>query len=99
MLPGAEEVLALLEVRDQAASDRWDLVVVDCAPTAETLRLLALPEALGWYMDRVFPAERRMVRGAAAAARPGRRRADAPGPRLRRASSGCTPSCARCATC
>jgi len=62
VLPGAEEVLALLEVRDQALSDRWDLVVVDCAPTAETLRLLALPDALGWYMDRVFPAERRVVR-------------------------------------
>ena len=62
MLPGAEEVLALLEVRDQARSGRWDLVVVDCAPTAETLRLLALPEALGWYMDRVLPMERRMVK-------------------------------------
>ena len=62
VLPGAEEVLALLEVRDQARSGRWDLVVVDCAPTAETLRLLALPEALNWYMDRVFPVERRVVR-------------------------------------
>ncbi len=62
VLPGAEEVLALLEVRNQVASGRWDLVVVDCAPTAETLRLLALPEALGWYMDRVFPVERRVVR-------------------------------------
>ncbi|MDX6310120.1 MAG: arsenite/tail-anchored protein-transporting ATPase [Nocardioidaceae bacterium] len=62
VLPGAEEVLALLEVRDQAGSGRWDLVVVDCAPTAETLRLLALPEALGWYMDRVLPVERRMVK-------------------------------------
>jgi arsenite-transporting ATPase len=62
VLPGAEEVLALLEVRDQVRSGRWDLVVVDCAPTAETLRLLALPEALGWYMDRVFPMERRVVR-------------------------------------
>ena len=62
VLPGAEEVLALLEVRDQVASDRWDVVVVDCAPTAETLRLLALPDALGWYMDRVFPLERRVVR-------------------------------------
>ena len=40
----------------------WDVVVVDCAPTAETLRLLALPEALGWYMDRVFPVERRIVK-------------------------------------
>jgi len=62
MLPGAEEVLALLEVRDQVRSGRWDLVVVDCAPTAETLRLLALPEALRWYMERIFPVERRVVR-------------------------------------
>ncbi|MGH3354892.1 MAG: ArsA family ATPase [Nocardioidaceae bacterium] len=62
VLPGAEEILALLELRDQVRSGRWDLVVVDCAPTAETLRLLALPEALTWYMDRVFPAERRLVR-------------------------------------
>jgi arsenite/tail-anchored protein-transporting ATPase len=62
VLPGAEEVLALLEVRDHVRSGRWDLVVVDCAPTAETLRLLALPDALGWYMDRVFPASRRVTR-------------------------------------
>ncbi|MGH3322613.1 MAG: ArsA family ATPase [Streptosporangiaceae bacterium] len=62
VLPGAEEIVALLELRDQAESGRWDLVLVDCAPTAETLRLLALPEALGWYMDRIFPTERRVVR-------------------------------------
>ncbi|WP_299057754.1 ArsA family ATPase [uncultured Nocardioides sp.] len=67
VLPGAEEVLALLEVRRQVEEGcpdgvPWDLVVVDCAPTAETLRLLALPEALGWYMDRVLPAERRIVK-------------------------------------
>jgi arsenite/tail-anchored protein-transporting ATPase len=62
VLPGAEEVLALLEVRDQVRSGRWDVLVVDCAPTAETLRLLALPEALGWYIERVFPVERRVVR-------------------------------------
>src|SRR5512135_3312173 len=62
VLPGAEEVLALLAVRDQVASGRFDLVAVDCAPTAETLRLLALPEALEWYMRRVFPVERRVVR-------------------------------------
>ena len=61
VLPGAEEVLALLELRAQVAGGRWDVVVVDCAPTAETLRLLALPEALGWYMDRVFPAQRRVM--------------------------------------
>jgi arsenite/tail-anchored protein-transporting ATPase len=62
VVPGADEVLALLELRDQVRSGAWDLVVVDCAPTAETLRLLALPEALGWYMERIFPTERRVVR-------------------------------------
>ena len=62
VIPGAEEVLALLELRAQVVSGEWDVVIVDCAPTAETLRLLALPEALGWYMDRVFPAERRVVK-------------------------------------
>jgi len=62
VLPGADEVLALLELRAQAGSGQWDVVVVDCAPTAETLRLLALPEALSWYMERVFPRERRLVR-------------------------------------
>ena len=62
VVPGAEEVLALLELRLHALSDDWDTIVVDCAPTAETLRLLALPEALGWYMSRVFPVERRVVK-------------------------------------
>ena len=46
VLPGAEEVLALLELRLHARSDEWDVIVVDCAPTAETLRLLALPEKI-----------------------------------------------------
>lgn len=62
VIPGAEEVLALLELRLHAISGAWDVIVVDCAPTAETLRLLALPEALGWYMHRVFPVERRVVK-------------------------------------
>ena len=62
VIPGAEEVLALLELRLHALSGEWDVIVVDCAPTAETLRLLALPEALGWYMQRVFPVERRVVK-------------------------------------
>ena len=62
VIPGAEEVLALLELRLHALAGRWDVVVVDCAPTAETLRLLALPEALGWYMQRVLPVERRVVK-------------------------------------
>jgi arsenite/tail-anchored protein-transporting ATPase len=62
VLPGAEEVLALLELREQVASGRWDVVVVDCAPTGEALRLLALPEAMRWWAQRLFPPERRMLR-------------------------------------
>ncbi len=62
VLPGAEEVLALLELRRQVDSGRYDLVVVDCAPTGETLRLLSLPDALTWYVDKVFPAQRRALR-------------------------------------
>ncbi len=62
VIPGAEEVLALLELRAHALGGEWDVVVVDCAPTAETLRLLALPEALGWYMQRVFPTQQRVMR-------------------------------------
>ena len=61
-LPGAEEVTALLELRTRAGSDHWDLIVVDCAPTAETLRLLALPEALAWHLERLVPAQRRLMR-------------------------------------
>jgi arsenite-transporting ATPase len=55
--------LALLAVRDLAATGDWDVVVLDCAPTAETLRLLALPEALSWYLQRVFPLHRTLARG------------------------------------
>lgn len=62
VIPGAEEVLALLELRLHALSGEWDVIVVDCAPTAETLRLLALPEALGWYMERVLPMQRRVMK-------------------------------------
>jgi arsenite-transporting ATPase len=70
-LPGAEEIAALLELRSQVESGAWDLVVVDCAPTTETLRLLALPEALAWHLERLLPAQRgliRTLRPAAAAA-------------------------------
>jgi arsenite-transporting ATPase len=64
VLPGAEEILALLEVRARALAGDVDLLVVDCAPTAETLRLLALPGALGWYFERAFAGHRRLAQAA-----------------------------------
>ncbi len=69
VLPGAEELLALTAVADELAAGRWDLVVVDCAPTAETMRLLSLPEVLTWWMDRVLPVGRRVGAVLAPAAR------------------------------
>jgi arsenite-transporting ATPase len=63
VLPGVEELLALGEVRRAAEQGPWEVVVVDCGPTAETLRLLGLPEALSGYLERLFPAHRRAVRG------------------------------------
>ncbi|WP_219417089.1 ArsA family ATPase [Pseudonocardia nigra] len=63
VLPGVEELLALGEVRRVAETGPWEVVVVDCGPTAETLRLLGLPEALSGYLERLFPAHRRAVRG------------------------------------
>jgi len=62
VIPGAEEIFALLELRQHVLSGSYDVIVVDCAPTAETLRLLALPEALGWYMQRLFGFQRKMVK-------------------------------------
>lgn len=61
-LPGSDEIVALLELRTQVESGPWDLIVVDCAPTAETLRLLALPEALSWHLERLMPAQRGLLR-------------------------------------
>ncbi len=55
LLPGLEEVFALLDVGARVEQGAHDLIVIDCAPTAETLRLLALPQALGRYLDRLGP--------------------------------------------
>ena len=59
-VPGVDDVLALLEVGSVATG--YDAVVVDCAPTAETLRLLALPEALDRLVARGLPLDRRIAR-------------------------------------
>jgi arsenite-transporting ATPase len=62
VVPGLDEVFSLADIREFATSGEYDLVVVDCAPTAETIRLLSLPDVLGWYMDRVFDAQRRLTK-------------------------------------
>lgn len=61
ILPGMEELVGLLYISRYAESQDYDLLVVDCAPTGETLRLLSLPETARWYMQKLFPLERRLV--------------------------------------
>lgn len=63
VVPGVDELLALSEVRRLAESGPWANVVVDCGPTAETLRLLALPEAVERYLERAFGASPRFGLG------------------------------------
>ena len=61
VLPGLDDVLALADLVEHVSSGSWDTVVIDSAPTAETLRLLSLPDVLAWWMDRLFPIGRRVT--------------------------------------
>jgi arsenite/tail-anchored protein-transporting ATPase len=62
VIPGLDEIFSLTDVKRQVDGGEFDLLVVDCAPTAETLRLLSLPEVMNWYIERIFPVERRVVK-------------------------------------
>jgi arsenite/tail-anchored protein-transporting ATPase len=62
VVPGLDEVFALADIKGHAQSDEWDVIVVDCAPTAETIRLLSLPDVLARYMERLFPVGRTVNR-------------------------------------
>lgn len=62
-LPGIQEVLGLHEVGELAQSGEWDHVVVDCASTADAMRMLTLPSAFGLYLERAWPRHRRLSSG------------------------------------
>jgi arsenite/tail-anchored protein-transporting ATPase len=64
--PGGDELFALLRLQAHHESGEWDVVIVDCAPTGETLRLLSFPDVARWWIEKVFPFERQLL----AAARP-----------------------------
>jgi arsenite-transporting ATPase len=64
--PGMDELFSLLQIEGHHHSGRFDVVVVDCAPTGETLRLLSFPEVCTWWLEKVFPFKGRLM----AAARP-----------------------------
>lgn len=58
IIPGMDELAGLLQIVYLAESGEYDVVIVDCAPTAETLRFLSFPEAAKWYLDKIFPLQR-----------------------------------------
>ena len=61
LIPGLDEVFSLADVKRHHDEAVYDTLIVDCAPTGETLRLLSLPDVLSWYMERIFPVERRVM--------------------------------------
>ena len=58
VLPGMEELAGLLHLINHHDQGKYDVIVVDCAPTGETLRLLSFPDVARWWMHRIFPIER-----------------------------------------
>ena len=53
--PGMDELFSLLVLKRHHEAGEWDVIVVDCAPTGETLRLLSFPDVARWWLDKVFP--------------------------------------------
>jgi arsenite-transporting ATPase len=62
LIPGLEEIFSLTDMKRHESSGKYDVLIVDCAPTAETLRLLSLPEVMNWYIERIFPIQRGVTR-------------------------------------
>ena len=60
ILPGFDELASLFHVLSH--SNRFDVIILDCAPTGETLRLLSLPEVMSWYMNKFFGIERKLLK-------------------------------------
>jgi arsenite-transporting ATPase len=62
--PGMDELFSLLRLQAAHESGEWEVIVVDCAPTGETLRLLSFPDVARWWIEKVFPIERQFLAAA-----------------------------------
>ncbi|MBV8300844.1 MAG: ArsA family ATPase [Candidatus Dormibacteraeota bacterium] len=60
--PGMEEVASLMWVKHHQREGKFDVLIIDCAPTGETLQLLAFPDVARWYLNKIFPIERRVMK-------------------------------------
>jgi arsenite/tail-anchored protein-transporting ATPase len=61
VLPGMDELANLLWINRHRESGKYDVVVVDAAPTGETLRLLSIPDVVRWWVEHIFPVQRRAM--------------------------------------
>src|SRR4029078_10050927 len=64
--PGMDELFSLLWIKRRHEEGEFDCVIVDCAPTGETLRLLSFPDVVTWWLERILPSQPRLVRVARA---------------------------------
>jgi arsenite-transporting ATPase len=62
VFPGMEDLLSLLRILKYYKENTFDVIIIDCAPTGETLALLSFPEMLRWWMEKLFPVKRKAVK-------------------------------------
>jgi arsenite-transporting ATPase len=62
ILPGMEELSALMYVNQFRREGRYDVIVLDCAPTAESMRFVSMPATLEWYMKHIFAFQRGLLK-------------------------------------
>jgi len=62
ILPGMEEVSAFLWINSHVEEGKYDVIIVDSAPTGETLRFLSLPDAASWWITKVLPLQRKLMK-------------------------------------
>ncbi len=62
ILPGIDELMSLLKIRDFYESKEYDVIILDCAPTGATVKLLSIPDVFRWYIQKLFPIERKVMK-------------------------------------
>jgi arsenite-transporting ATPase len=62
ILPGMEELSAMMYINQYRREQRYDVIVLDAAPTAESMRFISMPTTLDWYMKHIFPFERNLLK-------------------------------------
>lgn len=70
VFPGLEELFSLMEILSHCREGKYDVVIVDCAPTGETLRFLSFPDVLRWWLEKIFPIQKMFLKIARPVSKP-----------------------------